>query len=206
MQDITSDINYATDIEPFKSTHMPLQMQDIFHFQRTYVNEVEMYEDGMHIATDVLCDHRNLIQWHIMSLLPSTQLGESHADAYPLYEACRLALIVFAVGVTFPLPPQSAPLETLARMLKIELQSYNKASKTIPPEALSLYLWILTLGGIAATGSADRGWFTDKLKIHTTCYGPSTWQDFETELKSVLWLERACGLGGRLMWNEVMGL
>ncbi|KAJ5391514.1 hypothetical protein N7509_007004 [Penicillium cosmopolitanum] len=134
------------NINAFESTHMPPEMKTIFQCHRTYVSEVEMYEDGMQVGTDMLCDHRNTIQWHIMSLLPSTQLGSSHASTYPLYEACRLALIIFGVGVTFPLPPQSAPLATLGRMLKIELQAYYEEAKEVPPSARSLYVWILTLG------------------------------------------------------------
>ncbi len=107
------------NIDPFESNHMPPEMQTIFQCHRKYVSEVEMYEDGMPVGIDMLCDHRNIIQWHIMSLLPSAQLGSSNASTYPLYEACRLALIIFGIGVAFPLPPQSAPLVTLGRMLKI---------------------------------------------------------------------------------------
>lgn len=194
------------NIDLFKSTHMPTEMQTIFQCHRTYISEVEIYEDGMPVGTDMLCDHRNIIQWHIMSLLPSTQLGSSHASTFPLYEACRLALIIFGVGVAFPLPPQSAPLVTLGRMLKIELKAYHQETKDIPPSARSLYVWILTLGGIAATGSSEREWFVDKLQLHTACHGISIWDDFETELKSTLWLSSACTLPGKLIWDEVMGL
>lgn len=180
-------------------------MQVIFRSQQTYLSEIEMYDDGVQVGTDVLCDHRNIIQWHIMSLLPSVQLGSSHAHLYPLYEACRLALIIFGIGVTFPLPPQSTPLVTVSRMLKIELQSCHHFAQNLPLSALGLYLWILTLGGIAATDSLERGWFIDRLKYHIACHGPATWHDFELELRSILWLDRACQSAGKLIWNEIMG-
>ncbi|KAJ5082673.1 hypothetical protein N7532_011716 [Penicillium argentinense] len=192
--------------ERFSSPHIPPEMQDIFRAQLTYVTEIEMYEDGIPISRDVLCDHRNLIQWHIMSLIPSGQLGSSHSGLYPLYEASRLALIIFGVGVSFPLPPQSAPLVTLARMLKLELQSYHRSVQEIPISAVSLYTWILMLGCIAATGSAERKWYINSMGAHVVFYGPITWYEFKIELKSILWLERACDQPGELVWNEVMCL
>lgn len=192
------------NLENFESTDIPPNMQTIFQSHRTYVSEIEMYEDGMPVGTDVLCDHRNVVQWHIMSLLPSAQLDPSHARKFPLYESCRLALIIFGVGVTFPLPPQSAPLVTLGRMLKAELQTYHKGTQDVPVSGRSLYLWSLTLGGIAATGSSERDWFVDRLQLHTACHGISTWDDFEKQLESVLWLHGACALAAKLIWDEIM--
>jgi len=180
-------------------------MQDILQSQRIYVSEVEMYEDGVQIGTDLLCDHRNIIQWHIMSLLPLVQLDSSHAITYPLYESCRLALIIFGVGVTFPLPPQSTPLKTLGRMLKLELQLHQHEAQNSSPSALNLYMWILTLGCITTTNSPERDWFIDQLRLHIACHGPSTWNDFRAELKSILWLDSACGMAGKIIWNDVMG-
>ena len=194
----------GTHIKPFQSNQIPTHMQSILQSQRIYVSEIEMYEDGVQIGIDLLCDHRNIIQWHIMSLLPSIQLDSSHAITYPLYESCRLALIIFGVGVTFPLPPQSTPLKTLGRMLKLELQSHNCEAPDLSPSALDLYLWILTLGCIAAIDSPERAWFIDQLRVRIAYHGPSTWHDFQAELKSILWLDSACGMPGKIIWNDVM--
>jgi hypothetical protein len=93
-------------VDPNLIAELPItyDMQEIFRAARAYFALVDKYQDGIHVALDTLADCRNLIQWHIMSLLPGSQLGTRLMDAYPLYESCRLALVIMGVGVVFPLP------------------------------------------------------------------------------------------------------
>lgn len=167
---------------------------------------VERFIDGMSVVPEsatILCDSRNSLQWHIMSLPPASHLGSVGSHATQSYEIYRIALMIFGVGVIFPLPPQSAPLPELVRLLQLELQSSpSSGSRT------NIHLWCLFMGGIAATGTQERKWFVDELRRyceHDASVSISTWDEARVILKSVLWLDIACNSGGKDLWNEVRG-
>lgn len=182
--------------------HVIPEMQKIFRSLRIYLELIEAFQDGIQLGMDTLCDYRNVIQWHIMSLLPSSQLGSAHVSFYPLYECCRLALVTFGIGIIFPLPPQNAPMASLAEMLQIELQAYSQVIQDEPLEVLKLYGWCLMMGGIVAKWSSHRSWYATKLKLYTTLRGLSTWYELKMELGAVLWLDSACDVAGKTMWDE----
>lgn len=184
--------------------HVMPEMQRIFRSLRIYLELIETYQDGIQMGMDTLCDYRNVIQWHIMSLLPSSQLGSAHVSFYPLYECCRLALVTFGIGIVFPLPPQNAPMASLARMLQVELQAYSQGVQDESPEVQKLYGWCLMMGGIAAKSSSQRSWYADKLKLYGTSRGLSTWREMKMELGAILWLHSACDVAGKMMWEEAM--
>jgi hypothetical protein len=200
------DFSQNPKSEITEGDHVSPEMQKIFRSLRIYVELIETYQDGIQMGMDTLCDYRNVIQWHIMSLLPSTQLGSAHVSFYPLYEACRLALVTFGVGITFPLPPQTAPLASLARMLQIELQVYSQATQNDSLEVQRLYSWCLMVGGIAGKGSSERSWYASKLQHYATSRGLSTWHEMRMELREVCWLDSACDLAGKMLWDEAMSL
>ncbi|KAJ5891019.1 uncharacterized protein N7473_007247 [Penicillium subrubescens] len=200
------DFSQNPKSEITEGDHVNPEMQKIFRGLRIYVELIETYQDGIQMGMDTLCDYRNVIQWHVMSLLPSTQLGSAHVGFYPLYEACRLALLTFGVGITFPLPPQTAPLASLARMLQIELQVYSQAIQNDSLEVQRLYSWCLMVGGIAGKGSSERSWYASKLQHYATSRGLSTWHEMRVELREVLWLDSACDLAGKMLWDEAMSL
>lgn len=195
-------------MDPNLIAELPItyDMQEIFRAARAYFALVDKYQDGIHVALDTLADCRNLIQWHIMSLLPGSQLGTRLMDAYPLYESCRLALVIMGVGVVFPLPPQSAPLLDLARMLQAELQSTRDFAKVYSSVSTKLVYWCLILGGIAATGSSERRWYVEEIRRLAGPYGLPEWDRIKRDLKTILWLDRACDFGGRLLWEEALRL
>jgi hypothetical protein len=200
------DFSETPKCEITEGDHVIPEIQSIFRSLRIYVELVETYQDGIQMGMDTLCDYRNVIQWHIMSLLPSNQLGSAHIDFYPLYEACRLALVTFGVGITFPLPPQTTPLVSLARMLHFELLIYSKGTKNELLEVQSLYGWCLMVGGIAGKGLPERSWYASKLQQYATSRGLSSWHEIRVELKEILWLDSACELAGQILWDEAMSL
>jgi hypothetical protein len=67
------------------------------------------------------------------------------------------------VSFIFSLLGHGAPLLTLANMLRVELQSCGVlavlSEPSSEPHYTTILLWILTLGGIAATQSLLRAWF-----------------------------------------------
>jgi hypothetical protein len=99
------------------------------------------------------------------------------------------------------LPPLTGIFRKLASLLK----SIMEESKFDPcwqlcPKAL---LWILILGGIAASDTADRTWYVQNLSAVSSALNLVEWEDVVAELGSYLWLECACDPGGRGLWTEV---
>jgi hypothetical protein len=126
---------------------------------------------------------------------------------YPMYECCRLALIIFGVGIIFPLPAEAAPLVQLARMLQLELRSaeYSVAISS-SMEALHLHFWCVVLGGISATGSQERAWFVYELRRAAVLNAVPSWGELLAILRPILWLDSACNPAGKELWMEAMSL
>ncbi|KAJ5890523.1 uncharacterized protein N7473_006751 [Penicillium subrubescens] len=208
LRDIIDSQHPVPTVDPNLIAELPItyDMQEIFRAARAYFALVDKYQDGIHVPLDTLADCRNLIQWHIMSLLSGSQLGARLIDAYPLYESCRLALVILGVSVIFPLPPQSAPLLELSRMLQAELQSTKDFAKVYSSVSTKLVYWCLVLGGIAATGSSERRWYVEEIRRLAGPYGLREWDSMKQDLKTILWLDRACDFGGRLLWEEALRL
>ncbi|KAL4868869.1 hypothetical protein BDV12DRAFT_208936 [Aspergillus spectabilis] len=186
---------------------VPEEMQKVFYAARAYLSLVEAYVEGAPMARDtaVICDYRNLVQWHIMSLPPGSQLHYPFHQIYSTYECCRLALVIVGVGVIFPLPAGSLPRLELARMLLHELQQYEHilvASSSI--DALKMHCWCVVLGGIAASGSQERKWFVHELGRLAFSMPISSWRSLHTMLSSILWLDSGCSEAGKDLWTEAM--
>jgi hypothetical protein len=62
---------------------------------------------------------------------------------------------------------------------------------------------MLMLGGIAALDKAERPWFVSQL-VRLVRILRIDWDSVGEIMESFLWLESACGSGGRLLWSEVM--
>lgn len=146
-----------------------------------------------------LSDRRNLIQHRLMSLRPASRRDGVCVN---LAEACRLSTIILSVGVIFPLSGNEAPFSTLANMLRAELESCGALAMLSELQYTTILIWILTLGGIAATQTPLRVWFVDKLgTIPTT--SPTRWMEVKTRLHTMLWLSGACDYAGERLWKEV---
>jgi hypothetical protein len=184
------DISW-NDHDPLLNVEMTPEMYLTFQDARAYMSLVERFIDGIEISPNsatILCDSRNSVQWHIMSL--------------------RISLIIFSVGVIFPLQPQSAPLQKLVKLLQLELQSCAGSSRELSSSSSSstgfdIHLWCFFMGGIAATGTQERTWFVDELRRVYEHDAVSTWDEVRVILKSVLWLDSACDSAGKDLWNEI---
>jgi hypothetical protein len=185
-----------------------VEMVEVFQAIKTYTSIVEKYQDGSTTEPD-LCrinNQRNFVQHRLLSLLPARNLDQDFHTSHPVYEICRLAGLIFGVGVIFPLPAQTAPLPTLVKLLQAELQEQESRleSDWWFPDAVGVLIWVLTLGGIAATGLPNRTWFVAALGRVTACCGLSSrWRDLKPVLDGILWLDCACDFGGQQLWEEV---
>ena len=170
---------------------------------KIYTSTLEKYIEGDISGPNprMICDQRNLIQYHLMSFPPARSL----TGANPFYEVCRISAIIYSVGVTFPLPGAGAPFASLARTLKTELQVLGPCCDW-PSLDANILVWLLTLGGIAATGLSERKWFVVALARQARRALLCQWQELKQALKATLWLDSACDRAGEQLWTEVMAL
>lgn len=191
------------------------EMAEVFHALRTYVSIVDQYMQGKLARPDLslITDQRNLIQHTLLSIpavsqLPYDAFVSSHLPHHlqqVIYEACRLGALIFGVGVTFPLPAQTSPLGSLARFLHALLRddvSIAELCATSLNASIAL-LWVLTFGGIAASGQPERTWFVDALAPVAQQLVCTSWPGLKRVLEMMLWYDTACDEPGQALWMEV---
>jgi hypothetical protein len=179
-------------------------LAEVFQAMKAYISIVERYKEPSITKPDMcrITNQRNFVQYHLLSLPPAGQFDKNFRQSYPVYESCRLAGLIVGVGVTFPLPAHTAPFQTLVRLLQIELQASDLESAWPCQDAVRALIWVLTIGGIAATGLPEGAWFVATLRRVTVRSGLSRWQDLKQVLESMLWLESACDRVGKQLWDE----
>ena len=151
-----------------------------------------------------MIDQRNLTQYTILSLPPIETTRHEFTDATQIitHEACRIACGIFAVGVIFPIPAHCTPLGHLAHKLQVLLQeNYNSGLWTSPHTRIAL-LWILTLGGIAATDMPERPFFVSALSQTLQRSAISSWQGLKRILEILLWYDDACDDSAKALFQE----
>lgn len=181
------------------------QMAEAFQAGYTYINIVKTclatsYDEAL------IADQRNLTQHTLLSLPPSTDLQTfyTHPTESTTYEACRLAAFVFAVGVIFPIPATNTPLPKLAQQLHSVLQHPTASALWNSPSARIPLVWVLMLGGIAATGTPQRPFFVETLRETAHRSGLTSYQDVKRMLEMMLWYDAACDEAGECLWAEAM--
>ena len=181
------------------------ELAEVFQVMKAFTSIVEKYQDGSTTEPDLcrISNQRNFVQHRLLSLLPAVELDQDFRKSHPVYEICRLAGLIFGVGVIFPLPVQTTPLPTLVKRLQAELQESSLESDWWFPDAVDILIWVLTLGGIAATGLPNRTWFVATLGRVSAFSGLSKWRDLKLILGQMLWLDSACNFGGQQLWEEV---
>jgi hypothetical protein len=185
-----------------------LEMADVFQALRVYTNIVIEHITMPHPNPDLslLCDQRNLVQYHLLTLPSARSLTTwfPHPHHQTIYESCRLAALIYAVGVTFPLPSQCSPLPRLAHLLQETLQETPDATSLwTHPQAQVALLWALTLGGIAAENRPERAWFVQTLSQAAVNNGIYSWSELKSVLEFMLWYDTACDRAGYSLWLEV---
>jgi hypothetical protein len=195
----------SIDRDPLLDIHITTEMHDVFRGMRAYISLIEAYQDGVDGGADnlTLCDTRNLVQWYVMALAPANELGPLLTQFCPVYEACRLALVIFGVGVTFPLPPGVALFAQLASAMRVEMQCLMADRAMQNVSSMQACCWCLVLGGIVAEEEEERRWFVQELKRTLAAMDVSTWAQLKRVLRSFLWLDSACDMAGRQLWGEI---
>jgi hypothetical protein len=148
---------------------------------------------------------RSAIQHSLLMLPTQDELNATVEEVgmqKNVYECCRLTALIYGVAVVYPVPNSYNVLQELVRLLQITLALLNIES--CGSDLDGVLLWILTLGGIAALDKPERILFALQLGEHVKKMGLEDWDAAEDILEGFLWLESACGQGGRMLWDEAM--
>jgi len=146
-------------------------------------------------------DRRNSVQHRLMSLPSGDELFEEEVISVCLYKSIRYAAFIYSAAVTFPLPALSGHFHKLAALLQplLESSKFDTCWRNCP----KTLLWILTLGGIAASGTREQEWFVKNIAIVAKVLKLGRWEQVTAVLEEFLWLDSACDAGGRILWVEV---
>ncbi|PWY92641.1 hypothetical protein BO70DRAFT_15725 [Aspergillus heteromorphus CBS 117.55] len=180
-------------------------LADVYEQLAGYTRIIKRFVDGgtVNFGRQAMCDQRNLIQYRLMTLPPAVCL----IDVSPVYEACRIAAIIYSIGVTFPLPGVGAPFAALLQSLKAEIQQNELDGPwSTSPHGVRLLLWVLTMGGIAATDTAEQQWFVETASRVAPGSLVPEWRETRNMLREFLWLDSACDMSGKQFWTQVYPL
>ncbi|KAK2807999.1 hypothetical protein FQN50_005081 [Emmonsiellopsis sp. PD_5] len=195
---------------PFITTlNFPPPLAETYQAMLSYQSTVSTYLDGAitNPITATMIDQRNIVQYTLLSLPGSDEMDDSFRARHPVYETARLAALTYNIGVLFPLPPMTAPFERLVPLLKSALQgALVRVNWAASVRATQLLLWVLAVGGIAAMGMGERGWFVGVLRRVVRQVGVVGWEGLKGMVGGIMWLECACDPGGKDLWREVEGV
>ncbi|KAL4783434.1 hypothetical protein BJX76DRAFT_256782 [Aspergillus varians] len=157
----------------------------------------------------LLADQRNIVHFTLFTLPHATIQPDPNNTFYTpqpqdiIYETFRLALLIYGIGIILPLPAQCTPLIKLAELVYNALLGSIHTSLWDSPQAQVALLWILTLGGIAATNTPNRSWYVDMLCRVVDHNKISSYGDLKRYLELVVWYPTACDKPGTELWAEV---
>ncbi|EAW13689.1 uncharacterized protein ACLA_044090 [Aspergillus clavatus NRRL 1] len=171
----------------------------VFDTLRRYIVLLQEYAQGHLKGLDMayLLGSRNIIHHRALSL-PATH----DPPRRRVNEPFRLAVTAFSLLVVFPTPLMARPYPRLAESLRGELGSVEECYQDWigMPEVL---VWVLVLGGMAATGTPQRAWYAGKLRWLVAMLGIVSWEQMRRILKSVVWMENLCVDEGVALWQEI---
>jgi len=168
-----------------------------------YVELIKTYIRGTMMKPDMnlMVHYRNLAHHRLLTLPPAAELGGNFTSVYSCYETCRLAALIFGIGVTFPLPHWAAPFAHLVALLRVSMDRWDLQS--VQHEDLPLLLWVLMVGGIAGKDMLEREWLVSNMATVIARLRVRDWEAAKAILRDILWLDSACEVGGRTLWEEV---
>ncbi|KIW62570.1 hypothetical protein PV04_10732 [Phialophora macrospora] len=171
---------------------------------------LEHAKPGSTLLSDVIRT-RNTVQHRLLSL-PHREfiLVPDHA----IYEACRLAALIFSDMVIFPLPAAKNMGTRLGGMLRQTLERLPApAAAPVPHQNTGwetdhapVLLWIVMLGAIAGANTKSlRDWFCALLDRYAVLLGVTAWSEVHVMLQKHLWFDPVCDPPARKIWAEVAG-
>jgi hypothetical protein len=158
------------------------------HFQRN-VNHPPLFVD--------MVEYRRYVQYQLLSLAPITSDGPLSNNDY-IYEACRIALLIYSDLNIWPLPPSTHARPRLARRLHDALdQNGTAALETVLPA--DLLLWLAMMGAIAANNTQYETYFVGLLARDPR---DLSWDIFHTTMRKYLWCDFVVTPPARHLWFQ----
>lgn len=164
---------------------------------------VEAFTDGALLRPDIiaLTCRKNHAHHRLLSLPNGVELSEFLGPKTCLYECCRLAALMFATAVLFPMPRSTGIPQRLVAEIK---QCIEQTSlETSFGGGASFFIWVLMLTGVAAAGLPERPWFEGRLIDLLTLKGMTRWAEVKAILSSFLWMDSACDPGAYELWDDI---
>jgi hypothetical protein len=164
---------------------------------------VEHYVDGTLLGPDILAltCRKNHAHHRLLSLPTGAELWESLGPKTSFYECCRLAALMFATAVLFPMPRSTGIPQRLVTEIKRCIESTSL--ETLFGGGVSFFIWVLMLTGVAAAGLPERPWFEGRLIDLLTLEGVSRWSEVKSILVSFLWMDSACDGSAMDLWDDI---
>ncbi|KAI9372116.1 hypothetical protein BJX61DRAFT_553188 [Aspergillus egyptiacus] len=191
---------------------LPRILGELLSAMNTYTGLVEQCIEGtLTYDPSLLSDQRNIIHY-TLAALPHAPVQDPQSppnNFYPpqpqdiVYETARLACFIYSVGVILPLPAQSTPITKLADHLYNTLRVSTHLTIWTAPQAQVTLLWILTLGGIAATHTPHRAWYVDMLVRVVEHNNIASYEDLKHYLSLLAWYPAACEKPGVALWADI---
>jgi len=161
---------------------------------------VEDHASGTLVNLNItaLSCRRDRVHHRLLSLPRGVELSPGPKTDF--YECCRLAALMLADAVLFPMPPWAGIPQKLVAEIK---QCVEKINLTVLHEGRRFFIWLLMLAGIAATGMPERPWFEQRLLPLLSIEGVSRWTELKKIVTSFLWVDSACDGGAIILWDEI---
>ncbi|KAH7355375.1 hypothetical protein BKA65DRAFT_238766 [Rhexocercosporidium sp. MPI-PUGE-AT-0058] len=187
---------------PYLGYGVSHDMLAVFEAAGAITLAIQHYVEGQPVGLSLsaISRTRTAVQQRILNLPPVIELPEAPLPF--VYEVCRLTSIIYGIAVIFPIPNTYLLFQELIQKLQtaIEMSQVEWFGAVLA----DLYLWVLVIGGIAALDKPERRWYIAQLVALAERMGTWEWSDVERVLGGFLWLESACGPGGRKLWEEVV--
>ncbi|KAM0244225.1 hypothetical protein ACHAP5_006438 [Fusarium lateritium] len=196
------------------------ELSEVMYDMRTWVKIIEAHHCGSLYASDpsLLAAHRDLIQQRLLATLPEEHNGEAiimaeenedgHDKVNPwIHELVQTALLVFSLGVTFPIT-YAPPYHRLAKRLQDQIEHYGAHAIELGLSDLLIWLGLLGLLCAEQVGDERREWYIQHLitteEKRTSTPKSRAWETVTQEsLEPFLWSAVSCDSEVKAAWGEV---
>ncbi|KAK2778762.1 hypothetical protein FQN52_002677 [Onygenales sp. PD_12] len=185
---------------------MNADLATVLRNMQNYNAVVNLYCQGLlpGIELAVIADRRNWIQYRLLSLPSLNEFPDDFFYSNRSYEPTRYAAMIYSTLVIFPLPAANRPFVRLCSLLKSALAASDIDNGWVGAEATEILLWVVVMGGMAATGTPCEEWFIGAAVRVTKAAQIESWGQLKGILTGILWMESVCDVGGLMLWNSVM--
>lgn len=137
-------------------------------------------------------------------LLMHTPVASPDMSKLHIYEACKIAAVIYINYVLHEFDPVFRILEKL----KEKLTGVIEAGEISPRSLLgtsesSLLIWVFFVGGLLADGKYEREWFATRISVLMRLLELIGWDQVEKLLMKVLWIKRMHNSACDTLWRQI---